>query len=92
MYNRGEPSTAGANRYAVEVKEINERSLKVEVIEVRDTLFSSFELSEGDVVTDVLKPYDENDTLRDKLTRESLDPEDKEEWDFIASPQGSTGR
>ena len=92
MYNRGEPSTAGANRYAVEVKEITERSLKVEVIEVRDTLFSSFELSEGDVVTDVLKPYDENNTLRDELTRESLDPEDKEEWDFIASPQGSTGR
>lgn len=92
MYNRGEPSTAGANRYAVEVKDINERSLKVKIIEVRDTLFSSFELSEGDVVTDVLKPYDKKNNLRDELTRDTLDPEDKDDWDLIASPQGSSGR
>lgn len=92
MYNRDEPSTAGANRYAVEVKDINERTLEVEVVEVRDTLFSNFELSEGDVVTDVLKPYDENNNLSEELTRETLDPEDKEDWDFIAIPQGSTGR
>lgn len=92
MYHRDEPSTSGANKYTVEVTSVNERSLDVRITNVPDNLFYDYELDEGSIITDVLKPYDKNNELSDKLTRDRSNPEDKTDWDYIAIKPGCRGR
>ena len=92
MYHRGEPSTSGSQKYTVKVITVNQRSLDVKITNVPENLFYNYELNEGDIIENVLKPYDKHNELKDELTRDKSDPKDKKEWEHIAVKPGCRGR